>query len=70
MRINIRSAVAAALFATATAAPGHAYTQNHVDACQGDALRLCGHVIPDHAKIHACLKAHRHHLSHACRAVI
>lgn len=47
-----------------------AYTQHQKEVCQADAIRLCGPVIPDHAKIHACLKHYRHHISHACRAII
>jgi hypothetical protein len=46
------------------------YTRQQQQACQGDAMRLCGPVIPDHARIHACLKSHRARISHACRAII
>ncbi len=64
----------AAIIASSALAPAafanRGYTQQQQQACQGDAIRLCGPVIPDHARIHSCLRHHRTHLSHACRAII
>jgi hypothetical protein len=37
-------------------------------ACMDDAYRLCGEVIPDEAKIEACLESRLDALSPACRA--
>jgi hypothetical protein len=39
-------------------------------ACTPDAMRLCGDVIPDVAKVTACMKAKRALLSAPCRAVV
>jgi len=36
-------------------------------ACTPDAMRLCSAVIPDVARITACMKANRSQLSPACR---
>ncbi len=44
--------------------------QQEAADCQGDALRLCGSYIPDHAKIHACLVTYKVYLSPACRSII
>lgn len=44
--------------------------QQEAAACQGDAMRLCGPYIPDHAKIHACLVTYKVYLSPACRAIV
>jgi len=39
-------------------------------ACTPDAMRLCGDVIPDVAKVTACMKAKRAQLSAPCRLVM
>jgi hypothetical protein len=39
-------------------------------ACTPDAMRLCGDVIPDVAKVTACMKAKRALLSAPCRLVV
>jgi hypothetical protein len=39
-------------------------------ACTPDAMRLCGQFIPDRAKVTACMTAHRHEWSEACRTAI
>jgi len=44
--------------------------QQEATDCQGDAIRLCGPYIPDHAKIHACLVTYKPYLSPACHAII
>lgn len=52
-------------------APSPYQTQSpYQDACQDDAMRLCGPVIPDHAKIHSCLLANKASLTPACRAAV
>src|SRR4051812_15718258 len=38
-------------------------------ACSGDAMRLCGKFIPDHAKIAGCLARNRRSLSPDCLQV-
>jgi hypothetical protein len=44
--------------------------QQQSDACNGDALRLCGAYVPDHGKIHSCLIANKASLTPACRAMV
>jgi hypothetical protein len=39
-------------------------------ACTPDAMRLCADVIPDVAKVTACMKAKRAELSEPCRLVM
>lgn len=39
------------------------------EACQGDAMNLCGPVIPDEQKVAACLVQQMPRLSPACRAM-
>ncbi len=43
-------------------------TAQQRSACMDDAYRLCGKVIPDEAKIEACLESRLTELSLACRA--
>jgi hypothetical protein len=51
------------------AAPAAAQgTPEQQQACQSDALRLCGEFVPDVAKITACMAHKRASLSPACRA--
>jgi hypothetical protein len=45
-------------------------TSQQQQACQGDAMRLCGEFIPDVAKIEACMSRKRAQVSAACRAAI
>jgi hypothetical protein len=45
-------------------------TPQQQQACQGDAVRLCGQFIPDVAKIKACMSQKRAQVSAACRATI
>jgi hypothetical protein len=40
------------------------------EACTPDAMRLCADVIPDVAKVTACMKAKRAQLSEPCRLVM
>ena len=41
-----------------------------VQACQGDAFRLCNDFIPDRAKVGACLRRNGRSLSKDCRTVV
>jgi hypothetical protein len=43
-------------------------TPQQQQACQPDAMRLCGEFVPDVAKITACMAKKRAQLSPACRA--
>jgi len=64
-----------ALFLFAAALPGALYapalaqgTAEQRSDCIGDAFKFCSDDIPDVPKIEACLKAHEHELTPACRA--
>jgi hypothetical protein len=46
---------------------GHAYTAEEQQACQPDAMRLCGSYIPDVDRITACMIARKSELSPECR---
>jgi hypothetical protein len=61
------TALALAWSVGAAAAQG---TPQQQQACQGDAVRLCGEFIPDVAKIKACMSRKRAQVSAACRAAI
>ena len=66
----------AALFALATAAtalsasPSLAFSQEAQQMCTGDAMRLCGHEIPNVQRITACMHRQRANVSAGCRAVM
>ena len=38
--------------------------------CTGDAMRLCGHEVPNVPRITACMARNRAHVSPGCRAVM
>jgi hypothetical protein len=67
---------AALLLATAVAAaalaarPGPAFASDAQQMCTGDALRLCGHEVPNVQRITACMVKQRANLSPGCRAVM
>lgn len=66
-----RHAIAAALLFLVSAAPALAQTESeYQQACQDDALRLCSEHVPDHAKIHRCLVAHKASLTPQCRTLV
>ena len=46
------------------------YSQRDVQACTGDAFRICGHAIPDHERVRQCLFANQRFLSAPCFNVI
>ena len=71
-----RTSRIALLFATAvvTAAlsvtPGPAFSSDAQQMCTGDALRLCGHEVPNVQRITACMVRLRAQVSPGCRAVM
>jgi hypothetical protein len=46
---------------------GHGYTAEEQQACQPDAMRLCGAFIPDVDRITACMIQNKSQLSPECR---
>jgi hypothetical protein len=64
----------ALLFAVAaTALSAHqspAFSSEAQQMCTGDAMRLCGHEIPNVQRITACMVKQRANLSPGCRAVM
>ena len=56
------------LAAAAAPLPAMAYTQEDVQACSSDAMRLCSAFIPDEGRIAQCLFANRRQVSAACNA--
>jgi len=71
-----RTSRTALLFAIACAAtalavsPGPAFASDAQQMCTGDALRLCGHEVPNVQRITACMVKQRASLSPGCRAVM
>lgn len=71
-----RTAKIAALFATAaalmalSASPSFAFSSEAQQMCTGDAMRLCGHEVPNVPRITACMARNRAHVSPGCRAVM
>ena len=66
----------ALLFAIAVAAtalsarPNLAFASEAQQMCTGDAMRLCGHEVPNVQRITACMVKQRANLSPGCRAVM
>ena len=66
----------ALLFAVASAAtvlaapPGLAFSSEAQQMCTGDAMRLCGHEVPNVQRITACMVRLRAQVSPGCRAVM
>jgi hypothetical protein len=58
--------VAAALSVT----PGPAFSSDAQQMCTSDALRLCGHEVPNVQRITACMVRLRAQVSPGCRAVM
>ena len=69
-----RTSRAALLFAIAATAlfvgPSPAFSSEAQQMCTGDALRLCGHEVPNVQRITACMVKQRASLSPGCRAVM
>jgi hypothetical protein len=73
MLSDMKYALAALVLSLALTTPAWCQSraiQQETAACQDDALRFCGPVIPDHAKIHACLLTYKAYLSAPCRAIV
>jgi hypothetical protein len=68
-RIALLSAIAVAATAI-SATPSLAFTSEAQQMCTGDALRLCGHEVPNVQRITACMVKQRANLSPGCRAVM
>jgi hypothetical protein len=49
--------------------PALAYTQEDVNACTPDVMRLCMSEIPDEGRVARCLVQNKHQLSPACTVV-
>ena len=49
--------------------PAIAYTQEDVNACTPDVMRLCMSAIPDEGRVAQCLLKNKHQLSPACTIV-
>jgi hypothetical protein len=69
-----RTSRAALFFAIALSAvalsvtPG--FSSEAQQMCTGDAMRLCGHEVPNIPRITACMAKNRAHVSAGCRAVM
>ena len=70
-RLSSRAALLFAVTTMALAAhPGPAFASEAQQMCTGDALRLCGHEVPNVQRITACMVKQRANLSPGCRAVM
>jgi hypothetical protein len=67
-RIALLFAIACAATAL-SAGPGLAFSEAQ-QMCTGDAMRLCGHEVPNVQRITACMVRNRAHVSPGCRAVM
>jgi hypothetical protein len=68
-----RIALLFAIACAATALSAHqspAFSSEAQQMCTGDALRLCGHEVPNVQRITACMVKQRASLSPGCRAVM
>lgn len=52
------------------AAPNPAAASDAQQMCMGDAMRLCGHEVPNVQRITACMVKNRSQVSPGCRAVM
>ena len=70
-RLTSRAALLFAVAATAlSVTPGPAFSSDAQQMCTGDAMRLCGHEIPNVQRITACMHKLRAQVSPGCRAVM
>jgi hypothetical protein len=53
-----------------SARPSLAFSSEAQQMCTGDAMRLCGHEVPNVQRITACMVKQRANLSPGCRAVM
>ena len=69
-----RTSRVALLFAVAATAlsvtPSLSFSSEAQQMCTGDAMRLCGHEVPNVQRITACMVKQRANLSPGCRAVM
>jgi hypothetical protein len=68
-RIALLFAIASAATAISVA-PSPAFSSEAQQMCTGDALRLCGHEVPNVQRITACMVRNRAQVSPGCRAVM
>ncbi|WP_225669665.1 hypothetical protein [Bradyrhizobium hereditatis] len=68
-KIALLFAIAAAATAL-SASPSLAFSSEAQQMCTGDAMRLCGHEVPNIPRITACMARNRAHVSPGCRAVM
>jgi len=68
---KIATLIALATAATALSTSATlAFSQEAQQMCTGDAMRLCGHEVPNIQRITACMARNRAHVSAGCRAVM
>jgi hypothetical protein len=63
----LAAAVSAAAFSSSL---GPVFASDAHQMCSGDAMRLCGHEIPNIQRITACMHKQRANVSPGCRAVM
>ena len=68
-RVALLAATAFAAIAFSSGA-GPASASDAQQMCSGDAMRLCGHEIPNIQRITACMHKQRANVSPGCRAVM
>ena len=68
-RIALLFAIAVAATAL-SARPNLAFASEAQQMCTGDAMRLCGHEVPNVQRITACMVRNRAQVSPGCRAVM
>jgi hypothetical protein len=68
-RIALLFAIACAATAL-SARPSLAFSSEAQQMCTGDAMRLCGHEVPNVQRITACMHKQRAQVSPGCRAVM
>jgi len=62
----LKSGALAFILMLATQLPATAYTQEDIDACTPDAMRLCQQVFPSKSRIVLCLIQNKQQLNAAC----
>jgi len=67
MQSKLVSLVACSMLFFPSAAFSQYSRQEQTQACQDDAIRLCGDVVPDEARVAACMHRHKAMLSPQCR---
>jgi hypothetical protein len=66
-KIALGATLALALSWSLQPRAGHAYTPEQQQACQPDAMRLCGAYVPDVDRITACMIQNKSQLAPECR---